>query len=292
MRLHRSVGANLKQKHHYIPEFYLKPWLNPGDNKLTEYRRLKFNHEPYTKLQIKRRGVAETGWQLNLYTIPDATPDTKQNIERIFMGAVDAKAALARDWLMNNPSKKLPVDLRHAWARFVLSLMLRTPEEIGKFKAEVYKAFNTPDAEIKSTESAAILAAANLMQDENGMSILKKADWWTIDTSKVGRKVLTSDHPLILGNGFKGREGYLALPIGPRRIFLALRDASFREEFLRKAMGKIVRETNEVTIGQGRRSVYAFDEESTTEVKRLMGKREFRFTITSRVYQGTIVRST
>lgn len=95
-------------KHHYIPQFYLEPWINrETDDKLTEYRRLKFDHEQQHRLEIKRRGKMETGWENNLYIIPGATKETKQNVERIFMGAVDGKAALARDMMLGG---KVPME--------------------------------------------------------------------------------------------------------------------------------------------------------------------------------------
>nr|WP_174018270.1 SDR family oxidoreductase [Rhizobium rhizogenes] len=82
-------------KHHYIPQFYLRPWLG-SDNKLLEFRRLKFEHEPLPRLEIKRRGTRETGCEENLYTLHGATKETKQNVERIFMASLIPAGRMGR----------------------------------------------------------------------------------------------------------------------------------------------------------------------------------------------------
>lgn len=60
------------------------------------------------------------------------------------MGAVDKKAADARNQLLQS---NIPTDpeLRHAWARFLLSLIIRTPEEIRAFKIKVIRDMDVPD---------------------------------------------------------------------------------------------------------------------------------------------------
>lgn len=287
-------------KHHYIPQFYLEPWINrEADNKLTEYRRLKFDHEQHHRLEIKRRGKMETGWENNLYIIPGATKETKQNVERIFMGAVDGKAALARDMMLEG---KVPMEpeLRHAWSRFLLSLMIRTPEEIRAFKTKVRADLSTPSPEYQERyealrreewpntleeyinqrtpllpERTAVLVITKLIQNENILKTLMGAEWWLLDTSNRIRKILTSDHPLIMTNGLGRPDGHFALPISPNLVFVAFMRPEFGVRVRQVSSGKLLREINDVVIGQGRRSVYAFDEQSTAEVKRRMSKRPY-----------------
>ncbi|WP_280139972.1 DUF4238 domain-containing protein [Rhizobium sp. Leaf391] len=281
-----------------MPQFYLKPWLG-ADNKLTEYRRLKFPHEQFPRLEIKRRGTGETGYAENLYIIPGATPETKQNIEKIFMGAVDKKAADARDQLLQS---NIPTDpeLRHAWARFLLSLIIRTPEEIRAFKVKVIRDMDVPDPAFqarydqvrkenwpstledymklespKMLERTAIMVATKLIQNENVLRTFMGAMWWVLDTSAVSRRILTSDHPVIMTNGLGRPDGHFALPLSPTKVFVAFMNAEFGEAVRRIPIGRIVREVNDGVIGGGRRSVYAADEQSTTEVKKRMGKRDY-----------------
>ncbi|WP_413709230.1 DUF4238 domain-containing protein [Rhizobium sp. Rhizsp82] len=287
-------------KHHYIPQFYLEPWVDRNrDNKLTEYRRLKYPHEVFPRLEIKRRGKMETGFVENLYRIPGATKETQQNVERIFMGAVDKHAATARDMML---AGNIPTEarIRHAWARFLLSLMIRAPEVVHAFKRKVRSDFLTPDPgfqekynELKEVgwpptleeymlqrspkmpERQAVMVITRLIQNENVLRLMMQARWRLLDTSSKQRKLLTSDHPLIMTNGLGRPDGHFALPISPTLIFIGFMNNQIADHIQKMAVGRLIRQINEVVIGQGRRSVYAFDEESTREVKRTMGKRDY-----------------
>lgn len=270
-----------------------------ADNKLTEYRRLKFPHEQLPRLEIKRRGTRETGYEEDLYTIPGATPETKQNVEKIFMGAVDKKAADARDLLLQNIIPTDP-ELRHGWARFLLSLIIRTPEEIRAFKAKIMRDLDVHDPALqarydqvrnvnwpatledymklespKMLERTAIIVATKLIQNENVLRTFMRARWWVLDTSTVSKRILTSDHPLIMTNGLGRPDGHFALPLSPTKVFIAFVNAEFGEAVRRIPVDRIVQEVIDAVIGQGRRSVYAVDEESMTEVKERMGKRGY-----------------
>ncbi|WP_439896131.1 DUF4238 domain-containing protein [Rhizobium aegyptiacum] len=69
-------------KHHYIPKFYLLPWVSDEDGKLTEFRRLTNPHTQVQYIEDKRRGRNETGFEENLYTLPGTTKETKDNVKR------------------------------------------------------------------------------------------------------------------------------------------------------------------------------------------------------------------
>ncbi|MCD7111916.1 DUF4238 domain-containing protein [Rhizobium sp. DKSPLA3] len=288
-------------KHHYIPQFYLEPWVNrETDNKLTEFRRLKFPLEPLPRLEIKRRGKMETGYVENLYRVPGASKATQQNVERIFMGAVDKHAATARDMML---AGNIPMEprIRHAWARFLLSLVMRTPEAVKAFKYKVRSDLLAPDPEFQSKydelkkndwpptreeymlqrsptlpERQAVIMITKLIQKQNVLKLMTGADWWLLDTStKPHRKILTSDHPLIMSNGLGRPDGHFALPISPQLVFVAFMNHGIGRGIQRIPLSRLVRDINDAVIGQGRRSVYAFDEDETRTVKRRMGKRDY-----------------
>lgn len=215
------------------------------------------------------------------------------------MGIVDKRAADARDLLLQNIIPTQP-ELRHAWARFLLSLIIRTPEEIKAFKERIIRDLSVPDPAFQSRydqvrkedwpatigeylkrenpkmiERTAIIVATKLIQHENVLRTFMGAMWWVLDTSSVSRRVLTSDHPLIMTNGLGRPDGHFALPISPTKVFVAFMNADFGETVRQVPVDHIVRELNDAVIGQGRRSVYAVDEQSTSEVKRRMGKRDY-----------------
>ncbi len=289
-------------KHHYIPQFYLRPWLGT-DNKLTEFRRLHLPRDTFPRLEVKRRGTKETGWERNLYCIPGATVETKDNVERLFMGVVDARAAAARDMLLRG---EIPGtnELRLAWSRFLLSLLVRTPDEVRRLKRNILEYLMMPDLvfqakydEIRKddwpekfedyiqirnprlAERSAILMTTNLIQNENILRTFMNARWWVLDISTVSRRLMTSDHPLVMTNGLNRLDGHFGLPIGPQHLFVAFMHEDFSERFRRTPVGKIVRWTNDAVIGQGRKSVYGLNRDNAAEVKRRMGKRDYMLPI-------------
>ncbi|WP_180608152.1 DUF4238 domain-containing protein [Agrobacterium vitis] len=280
-------------KHHYIPQFYLRPWLG-ADHKLEE-----FGREPYSgQIRSRRRGTNSTGYEHDLYTIPGADDATKQNIERIFMGTVDKTAAAARDLLLRGV---IPTgEMRHAWARFLMSMAMRTPEEIRRYKENLVKLWKEPVGryqdkyeEIRkagwpetldeyfdvtdpnTAPRQAMLLATGLMQRDTVTQVLMGAMWWVFQTDKVRRPLMTSDHPFVMTNGLMRPDGHFAIPIGPRHLFIAFMREEFSHDFRRMPAGKIDRLTNEAIIGQGRKYIYGLDASNIAEVRRLMGKRDF-----------------
>lgn len=125
-------------KHHYIPQFYLRPWLGP-DHKLQEFRR---GHGG--RIQVGRYGTKVTGYADDLYTLPGVTGETKHNVERYFMSSVDNAAVRAGDMMLED---RLPADpdTRHSWSRFLLSLVFRNPAEVAKFKRQHMENLLTTD---------------------------------------------------------------------------------------------------------------------------------------------------
>ncbi|MGO4440314.1 DUF4238 domain-containing protein [Rhizobium sp. RAF56] len=279
-------------KHHYIPQFYLRPWLG-ADYKLQEFRRGYGD-----RIQTGRYGTLSTGYAENLYTLPGVTEETKQNVERFFMSFVDNAAVKARDMMLEDRIPKDP-EIRHSWARFILSLVFRNPEELRKFKGDFSKRLLTPDTGFQAryeayrsaddpetfeewivqrapshAERESVMAMTRLVENKNVLRLLRTMHWVVMDTSRVTRKLMTSDRPVVMTNGFVQYAGHYGIPIGPTRLFIAFTSVAFAEKFCALPEGKIVREVNDAVIGQARKYVYGLDKANLAEVRRRMGKRE------------------
>lgn len=279
-------------KHHYIPQFYLRPWLGE-DRKLQEFRR-----GYQGRIEVGRYGTKSTGYAIDLYILAGATPDTRQNVEKYFMGFVDNSAVRARDMMLEGVIPKDP-QTRHSWARFIMSLILRNPEEIAKFKLRFGADLMTPDAELQAryesakspddpptleewlqlsdstySERSAIIAMTRLVENQNVLRLIRGMDWRVIDTSNMTRRLMTSDRPIVMTNGLGRYDGHCALPLSPTRLFLACMCVDFAEELYRLPVGKLIRSVNDAVIGQARKYVYAIDRSNTGEVRRRMGQRE------------------
>jgi hypothetical protein len=122
-----------RKKHHYIPVFYLKRWVEP-DGRLCEFSRPYKTPECVIDPDVKsipvkpRRTYPDgTGYIKNLYTFSALRPELANYLEDHFFLRVDDQAAIVMQRLLrgdvefDNPSKS-------AWARFLMSMFYRSPE--------------------------------------------------------------------------------------------------------------------------------------------------------------------
>lgn len=279
-------------KHHYIPQFYLKQWEG-ADKKLEVFFRRGDG-----RIVSKRMFRKATGYAVDLYKAPGVTEDTAHLVETQFMQMVDDEAVKVRDRLLI-PNIPTNPDLRVAWARFVLSLVMRNPEELESFKRghserllapsdefqKMYADMRGPDDpelfeewmvqfDATQPERSSIEALTGLIVNPSVLRLLSTMHWRILDTSSVSRRLMTSDRPVALTAGMVHYQGHYALPIGPTRLFLATTTIDFAEDIARIPVGKMVRTVNEMVIGQARKYVYAVDDRHLSDVRKGMGKME------------------
>lgn len=278
-------------KHHYIPQFYLRPWLG-RDDKLQEFRRGYKG-----RLQTGRYGTDVTGFEHDLYAMPEVSPEERHRIERVFMGMVDNRATEVRNRLLEGNVPQDP-ELRQAWATFLLSLRMRNPEAVAQLKRrfisdwgrldEVMEALyqgveNIPwsIAEYLRTRSAvaaerqALTFLTDIVDSSLVLRFVPSMAWDVIDLSSASRTLMTSDRPLMMSNGLNSPEGHLALAISPTKLFVACTASRKRLEFARMPVSQLVRSANDSVVGQGRKYVYALDKTPFGYVEKQMGTRDY-----------------
>jgi hypothetical protein len=279
-------------KHHYIPQFYLRLWL--GDD--GQLRVFKQGH--HSQISTKRVFTKQTGYAIDLYTLPGVTEETKQNVERFFMSFVDDSAVKARDMLL---AGEIPThaNIRHSWARFLLSLVFRNPEEVAKFKRHFRETLLAPDAEFQRryeaergegdpelfedwidqkdpahAERSAVLIMTRLMEDRNVLRLVRSMYWRAFDTSRMARKLVTSDRPVMMTNGLGRYDGHLAIPISPTKLFVAFTTLQCLEETVERRLGGLIRDANDAATGQAKKFIYGVDDSQMTEIRKRIEKRD------------------
>ncbi|NKM26961.1 DUF4238 domain-containing protein [Rhizobium laguerreae] len=293
MKWYKGPSASKKWfrlKSHYIPQFYLKPWEG-ADGKLEVFLRRSDGF-----LISKRLHRKATGYAVDLYKLPGVSPTDEHKMETAFMAPVDDEAVHARDMLLGAIT---PTDLRtrHAWARFVLSLMIRSPEEVAEFKKSYTNLIMTSQPEFQAkyaklreegdpewfedwmvqydathVERSAMFAITTFIEHPRILNLLQNMHWTVIDISPVTGRFMTSDRPVMLTQGMLQYSGHYALPLSPTRLFLATTTIQFAQQFMRLPASKIVREINKLVVGQARKYVYATDSSRLGFVRRQMGK--------------------
>ncbi|SDM86323.1 DUF4238 domain-containing protein [Afipia sp. GAS231] len=284
-------AANPPTKHHYIPAFYLRRWLG-SDGKVIEFTK------PYHDIVVKPIVPERTGYQERLYELKGYEPELAQQIEESFFKPLDTWASNALDMLERyGHNAPWDADSRSAWTRFILSLLLRCPEDIALFRERWHGDFGQTDeaAEAKYRGArkdgdpdtfAEFLDRQPLSLKERYQFkvLLKLIDhgeigqemnnmyWRVLQTPADAPTLLTSDRPIMRTRNLKRPEGHIALPIGPRLLFIASADTDFLKQLLKVGQLKLVKEVNRQIVESATRFVYGVDDKQFRFVQNHFGK--------------------
>jgi hypothetical protein len=241
---------SIPEKHHYIPEFFMRRWAD-GDGLVREYRR------PRRDLTSKRKAPAATGWIRNLYANENKTdPLERQALEMVFMAGVDNNAADALSYLEEHRAKPADWALRDAWARYLLSLLHRSPERVayitkkvrdyeeGTLNPDLIRRYPeiagpndpptfqewlekqgplTPDLRVRLIE---LLIGSRRVGDA-----INWMHWRVHRLDKLELGFISGDLPLMISNGLGHERSFVMLPIGPTKLFIASPDPNLINAF-------------------------------------------------------------
>ena len=278
------------RKHHFIPAFFLKQW-GAADGKLVEYS-IKNG-----KVISKRVGPKSTGFEQDLYAFPELPPETAQFIEQQFFSYADRTASQALELHLRNAERSAwTVELISAWSRFVIALYLRHPDAMPELRVAAqsvwgrsgiesqrrYEETRKPEDPTTFDEYIAIrdpLAAmkmrVNLIVKTFDNDIIGRhinnMRWAILDLSPARNRLLMSDRSVTF-TYLKEARGYITLPIGPTKLFVAVNDPRTLEQLAQLKPSEIVRNANKFNVTLARRFVWAQDEMQTDFVRNNMSK--------------------
>jgi hypothetical protein len=188
---------------------------------------------------------------------------------------------------------------RSSWSRFIISLMLRNLEYVARMAAEVvsfydpasgkynnakYQEIRQPDDPETFEEYVAnsVYHPAGRMSAYALQTIIDSPQMgghlnkmrWSVVTFKNGRHtLLSSDRPIIMTNGVIGPEDHLALPIGPRMLFVATNNIKTENMIRTIDPGILMAQVNHRVTSQARRYVYGKDNEQLRFVENRLGRK-------------------
>jgi hypothetical protein len=227
------------QKHHYIPVFYLKHWMGSKDT-VCEFSR------PRDRVKTRHVHPDGTGYVRGLYAIDDLDPNVVNAIENMFLKPSDGMAAEALHCLLSEEPFTHPAKMRHAWTRFLLSLLLRYPQAIGQMKKQLrenvermYIEHRKPEepetfAEYEATLGTNELARLHgklmmdLMQDSKMGRLIFGMYWGVVAFTNCKHELLTSDRPVV-SNKFPISANHVCLPISPTHCSSRVRLSPLKE---------------------------------------------------------------
>jgi hypothetical protein len=296
-------GMELPRKHHYKPAFFLSRWAGK-DERLCEMKLIR------GKLVAKRRHPDGTGYIKDLYRTDGVPEEISQDLETKFMSPLDNDAATALDKIASDQS--LDANDRIAWARFMLSLLYRNRECVELIKTHMteirseatlalepdWAAQRGPlhettlaEASAARRPAAANIDASNMLVDiiANSRAIpdIASMHWTRIDLRKSTIPLLTSDRPLVFV-GLSDPKAHMALPIGPRDLFVAAFDEQITKALPNVDPTKLAWQMNRDIVSLGRQFVWAVDDAQMDFVRTYIGSAPDREIITETQRQNIL----
>jgi hypothetical protein len=288
------AGAKEGPKHHYIPVFYLKRWAG-ADGLLCEYSR------PHNDVKVLRKSPKATGYVRGLYNIPGLPPKLAGQLETRFLSLADDWAARAHQVLLSSDRSIDFPDLRTkaGWARFVYSLVLRTPEYLAQHQqrfienaADVVDSIKddyenlrkeTDPPTFEEFRAKFLANPANtsihrylhrLIDSETVILRICEMRWFTVWVDDSPFPLLTSDRPVIMTNGLQRHDSHIVVPLSPRQLFVAVNTENMARKLRFMKPREMVRRANERVAECAIRYVYGVDDRQLLFVSRRLGKRE------------------
>jgi hypothetical protein len=277
---------NLPRKHHYLPQFLLRTWADET-GKLQRFAKPRGS-----EVHVRSAYPKEVGFEQNLYAAPpggnpsfDAERDVFQKVDSL------AAQAHARMMLLQRPT----ATDRHAWSAFVMSLFHRTPEHLKSTKAMLGAIWDSDDLRtqaryeaVKAQTDPATVQEFLLMLDPHAREraafrnillslqdsplgrLLSRIPWCVLNLDKAPRSLLLSDNPIMLAP-LGQPQGHIALPIGPRRLFVAAPDPDTFIAIKRMSLNVITRNSNKAVVEHATELVIASDRSQRGFVESHMG---------------------
>jgi hypothetical protein len=268
---------SVPRDHHFLPVFYLKQWASYTDGKLLEYT-IK-----HGKLISKRVGPRGTGFETDLYSFPELPNQAAQYLESVVLQDFDNKASSALQQHLRMSSDPWDAEIRSAWSRFVMGLILRHPDVMQEIRVaakslwdkghdetqrgyeairkpndpvtfEEYMVLHDPTTELKARLNMIIRAFDNIQIGTH----INSMKWAIVDLTGSPDILLTSDRP-VTRYALSKPSGSLFLPISPRKLFLAANDQSTIDDLANGDEHEIVKKANALVVRRARRYVYSRD---------------------------------
>jgi Protein of unknown function (DUF4238) len=268
-------------RHHYVPQFLLRAWTETQPDKSVEVFRLDLPDLPSS-----RHAPKYTAYQHNLYalTMPVVAGMEQQAVEKLLLLHIDNLAAGMLRKLATTGLTGLTLENRCDWARFLMSLRLRQPHIIQQLRTESSEYLEVSlidqpeeyDA-IAGTEDPPTLLEWTRKNypgliENFGMSffheLVDKAEignkmlrmkWWLWDFTREQNDLLLADQPCIFTTDIDDADLVIALPIGPRKAFMATRSDRVAAIMRRQRPKDLLMRVNESSLNQARVRVYARD---------------------------------
>jgi hypothetical protein len=294
-----------RNKHHYIPVFYLKGWAGK-DGRLCEFSR-PYNTPPgqpklnRNSIPIKSRWVHPNGTAFikHLYRFPGLNPRLVNYLENEFFLRVDNDAAVVMQRLLRG-EVQFDQTSKSAWARFLMSMFHRSPENIMRIAAKInldylkslaaelrpeYEALREQHGEGPSWDEMIAnftdgdyqqfrLLTLRAIMDSKRVGEVLNSMIWTVAPRYGKYPMFTSDRPITV-TALGQTNAHLVMPLTPNHNFFAAKNSETLHRLeKRNHSGGLAEIMNNNIVRQARTYVYAIDDSRQAFLTNRLGDRQ------------------
>lgn len=263
-------------KHHYLPVFYLNQWASSA-GKVIRY------HRPVSDVVMHPIAPKNTGYERGLYRLDGYASEQSNAIETGFMSAVvDNEGAQVMQILIAGELARMTPELGQAWVRFIMAMHVRHPARVEQITEQVaamtreslmsnpeeYEAVRKPNdpptllayveqklPELITNRGKKLLPG--IISHEAIGEIVRHMKWQTVGILRDDLDFLTCDRPLYMSHGISDDRCFIAMPLSPRVVFLATRNANTFTSVLTSGIDAFAKSLNEILVGRADKYVYA-----------------------------------
>ena len=274
-------------KHHYVPEFLLKPWA--VDDDLSGY----WWDARKGRLGCKRRGSGGFCYEIDLLTLKEHE-DGSDVLERVFFGAIDTPGAVARDRLLKDGPKSLDNDQRCDFARLLLSLEARRSPIVKALRdggSYLAKTLDSDPEILHAMESEGLSGPPSAYYEEQDGPLEDRAlsnIQRLVDNPRIGGKLINShwrvvhlgprdetlvlsDRPLVRLFGYDHPRASWFLPLCPKAVFYA---ANCPKDFERLTPHKLAKSLNIDSVSQAQKYVFCMGDSHNRLLEKHLSSRD------------------
>ena len=263
------MSSQISHRHHYVPEFLMKPWM--VENNLKGY----WWDTRKGQLECNRKVPRFFCHQHDLLAFKEQ--DGRQDaLEKDFFGEIDDRGAAARDGLILDGAQSLSDRQKQDFVKLLLSLEARRPPTVQKlrdgrsFLAEAID----DDPEISHEMEAGGLSGSTsermsgledltlsfiqgLVNDPNVSSRVVSLSWRVVRLGMWDGTFVLSDRPLFRLFGTYHPKASWFLPLNPKTAFYA---ANCSWDFERLTTRKFAKSLNVDSVRQAEKYVFCVDD--------------------------------
>ncbi|MCD1642474.1 DUF4238 domain-containing protein [Aurantimonas coralicida] len=274
-------------KHHYIPVFYTSGWTR--QNFLYEYGKRQ-----HGKVLPRKTSPDGTGYAKGLYELKGFPAELSQQVEEGFFKLIDGLASQALSKLRSGCSMALlSVDEKSSWSRFIISMLLRCPEDVEEMRRKWDHNFERVDPALElqfartgrhedrftlvntlsnidpiRREKYLFEAFLPLIDNKRIGETLNGMAWRVLDLSSSSHALLTSDRPVLRTNNFIDHDSHIVVPISPTQLFVAVKEIEVLDDISRISPNQLVRAVNRASVCSAVKFVWSSDTAQSNFIKK------------------------